>query len=91
MSVGQSIFHLVAYKIRGITDAVDKISSIGGILNIRLCLSVISKWCIKCLCGISLPLEGDLRLSGVVWSTSYYISSFMGSGTYREWNIDNLH
>lgn len=80
MSVGQSVFDLVAYKIRGIIDGVDKISSIGDILNIRLCLGVTSKRCIKCLCGISLPLEGDLRLSGVMWSTSYYISSFMGSG-----------
>lgn len=43
MSVGQSILDLVAYKIRGITDAVDKISSIDGILNIHLCLGVISK------------------------------------------------
>lgn len=80
MPVGQNVLDLVAYKITGITDVVDKISSIGGILNTRLFLGVISKWCMKCLCGISLPLEGDLRLSGVVWSTSYYISTFMGSG-----------
>lgn len=80
MPVGQNVLDLVAYKITGITDAVDKISSIGGILNTCLFLGVISKWCMKCLCGISLPLEGDLRLSGVVWSTSYYISTFMGSG-----------
>lgn len=80
MSVGQSVLDLVAYKITGIVDAVDKIPSIGGILNTGLCISVISKWCMKCLCGISLPLEGDLRSTGVMWSTSYYISSFMGSG-----------
>lgn len=43
MSVGQSVFHLVAYKITGIVDAVDKIPSIGGILNTGLCISVISK------------------------------------------------
>lgn len=43
MPVGQNVLDLVAYKITGITDAVDKISSIGGILNTCLFLGVISK------------------------------------------------
>lgn len=43
MPVGQNVLDLVAYKITGITDAVDKISSIGGILNTHLFLGVISK------------------------------------------------